>query len=56
MHSYDVYSLAKAPDGKHIILKNGDFMLECTGTIKDAENIVRLLNADVEKARKEKQT
>ena len=54
MQSYDVYSLAKA-DGKFIILRNGDRLLECTGSKADAENIIRLLNADVEKSRKERQ-
>lgn len=54
MDTFDFYHLAEGQDGKFLIMKNGEFLLECTGTRKDAENIVRLLNEDVERTRKEK--
>lgn len=49
MPEYDFYSCGQDEEGEYVIFKNGEPFLRCTGSLGDAEEIVRNLNNDVKR-------
>lgn len=45
----DVFGVMKEENGKHIITKNGEFFLNCSGGEAEALKIADLLNNDSKK-------